>query len=400
MAARGGVAREPGSKARRSRSRDLRGIPWGLLLALAAAAPLLGVGFWLKWRILLQPNPVEWYRYSAGQFAYSDLPALYLQEGLAHHLVPYLQTPVQYPVIIGAAQYLASFAPGIHEYFLVGGAILGLAGLGAVWAIYRMDRSARLLVFAATPPLLFYGALNWDLLAIFFTLISLLLFQKRRDGWSAFFITLGIWTKLFPALLVPWMVLQRTRERNWRRVGLIGAVTLAISLALNLPVYLASPSGWGYFLRFQALRPPDYGSIWAYLPAQLTRSADLVGFALVAACVLFMSLVGPRKGQPAGEFSLGALALLLLVARATSPQYNLWLMPFLALTQVPVWIVGVFVAVDAAYFWSSFQTLYIQWGGQSGVAALVEATFRWIVLARWLVLLAILGWVWIRLLKR
>ena len=113
-----------------------------------------------------------------------------------------------------------------------------------------------------------------------------------------------------------------------------------------------------------------------------------------------MSLVGLRKPQPVGEFGLGALALLLLVARATSPQYNLWLMPFLALVQAPVWVIGIFVAVDAAYFWSSFQTLYIQWGGQSGSAALVEATFGWIVLARWLALLMILAWVWLRLPKR
>ncbi|MCL4532059.1 MAG: glycosyltransferase 87 family protein, partial [Actinobacteria bacterium] len=226
------------------------------------------------------------------------------------------------------------------------------------------------------------------------------LFQKKRDGWSAFFITLGIWTKLFPALLVPWMVIQRAREHDWKSVGLMGAVILAVSLVLNLPIYLANPSGWSYFLRFQGLRPPDDGSIWAYLPARLAGSADLVGFGLVAAAVLAMSLVGTRKAQPVGEFGLGSLALLLLVARATSPQYNLWLMPFLALVQAPVWMVGIFVAVDASYFWSSFQTLFIQWGGRSGSAALVESTFGWIVLARWLALLMILAWVWIRLSRR
>ena len=338
-----------------------------LLLALSLASLSMLAGFSLKWLYLLQPDPRSWYVYSCLHLAYTDLVALYLQQGLHSHPIPYLETRLEYPVVVGAMQYLvASHTHDARSYFDISSAILLLAGLATVGIVYLLDRSARLGVFAATPPLLFYAALNWDLIAIFFALLSLLLFQRRHDGWSALLLTLGVWTKLFPLVLLAWMVFQRGRERDWKSLALVGTVVVATSLALNLPVYRASPEGWRYFLDFQAERPPDAGSIWFRYPEWPVEKVNRLSLLLAAVGATTLGLIATWRRRGAAEFGLGSLALLVLVSKVTSPQYHLWLMPFFALVPAPAWLVGIFVGVDATYFWASYQSLYAHWMGLSG----------------------------------
>lgn len=371
-----------------------------LPLALTLAAVAMGVGFWLKWRYLLQPDSNGWYLYSYGRLAYTDLVALYLRQQLDTHPLPYLQTWLEYPVVVGAAQYLASFAPSVQGYFLAAGAMLALAGLGSVWAIHRMDPRSRLWVFAVTPPLLLYAALNWDLLALFFLLLALLLFQRGRDGCGAVCLTLGIWTKLFPALFLPWVALQRARERNWRGLAAVVGGVAATSVAINLPLYLASPKGWHFFLEFQSARPPDGGSLWLYASGWPVPAMNLASLVVVAVGVAALGLVGVRARWSVAEFGLGSLALVILASKVTSPQYDLWVMPFLALAAAPAWLVGVFVAADLAYFWSSFQTLYTHFGGQSEFGGVHAATAGAINGLHQGALLVVCLWVWVRGLQR
>lgn len=364
-----------------------------LLLALALASLAMVGGFWLKWRYLLVPDPHAWYLYSWGQMAYTDLVALYLQQGLDSHPIPYLQTRLEYPVVVGVAQYLFSFAPGPQAYFMASSLALALAGLGVVWILHQMDRSARLWVFAATPPLLLYAALNWDLLALFFALLSVCLFQQRRDGWSALALSLGIWTKLFPGALLFWMLLKRAAERDWGGVALITGIVVAVSAVLNLPVYLASPSGWLYFFDYQGARPPDDGSLWFYLPGWPVQAVNLASLIAGGVGVAALGVAEVRAGRGVEEFGLGSLALLILVSKITSPQYDLWLVPFLALVPAPIWMVGVFVGADLAYFWVSYQTLYLRWGGQSDFAALQPMVAGTVNAAHQAVLLMLLLWI-------
>lgn len=337
---------------------------------MAVAAIAMLIGFWLKWRYLLQPDPIGWFLYSWGRMGYTDLVALYLQQGLDSHPVPYLQTHLEYPVLIGVAQYLVSMAPGPRGYFLAASGLLALAGLGCVWLLHRRAPQAPMWVFVATPPLLLYSTLNWDLLALFFALLSLDLFDRKRDGWSALAVTLGIWTKLFPVVVLVWMLLKRAVEKDWRSVARIAAVVGVTSALLNLPVLLAAPSGWAYFFAFQSSRPPDGGSLWSYLPGLSIEAVNMLSLAADAMVVMVMGTVAVRGNRGVEAFGIAALATVMLTSKSTSPQYDLWLMPFLALAAAPAWLVWLFSVVDVAYFWSSFQTVYLRFGGQSDLAGL------------------------------
>jgi hypothetical protein len=367
---------------------------WNGGLALWAVVALVGIGagFWLKWRLLLVPDPIEWFRFSWGTMAYSDIVGIYLRDRLWTHPIPYLQTRLEYPVVIGAVQYVASWAPGPGGYFLAMSALLSVAALGGLWAMVKIGPRPSLWIFAATPPLLLYGAINWDLLGILFLLLALLLFDRERDGWSALLLALGIWTKLFPGLLLPWMLATRARERRWRRLLLLVGVLLAVSLALNLPIYLASPDGWLYTLRFHSDRPPDGGSIWAYLPGLSVQWVDRWSLLLGVSGAVGAGAMALSSGRGVARPALVALACLFLTLKVTSPQYDLWIVPFLALAPVPAWLVALFVGADLAYCWASSQALYVAWGGHGMLGEMQLMVVR---LGNWghqLALLAVLLW--------
>lgn len=360
---------------------------WALTLLGCMAA-----GFWLKWRLLLLPDPIGWFRASWGSMAYSDLVGIYVRDRLWTHPIPYVETRLEYPVVAGTLQYLVSWAPDVHWYFVLLSGLLVASALGILWAIAQLSPHSPLWIFAATPPLTLYGFMNWDLVGLLFLLLSLLLFDRGRHGWSALLLALGVWTKLFPVLLLPWMVAMQVRDRQWRRLLTFMALFLSVSVAVNLPFYVANPDGWLYTLRFHAGRPSDGGSVWSYLPgisvAWVDRWSLLLGAvgATWAGAMAFTSRTGMARA------ALVALACLFLVLKVTSPQYDLWLVPFLALASAPAALAGLFVGADLLYCWASFQALYAAWGGHGMLGEALPLVVGIANGAHQFALLAVLVW--------
>src|SRR5205807_3550120 len=119
-------------------------------------------------------------------------------------------------------------------------------GLVTVWLVHSYEGS-KVWVLAAAPVLGLDAVLNWDLLAIALTVAALLLYQRGRDGWAGGLLSLAVWAKLFPLLLLPLIVLARAREREWPslRRGLLSFAL--VSAAVNLPVAVQhGASGGGY----------------------------------------------------------------------------------------------------------------------------------------------------------
>ena len=72
-----------------------------------------------------------------------------------------------------------------------------------------------------------------------------------------------------------------------------------------------------------------------------------------------MLLVGWRRKEIEGEFplisvSLGILAIFLLVSKVHSPQYALWLVPLLAMLNIPWRYVLFYFVADLGVFVSGF----------------------------------------------
>ena len=189
---------------------------------------------------------------------YSDVVALYGAEGLDQGDRPYLDAPVEYPVLIGAAMQGAAEVSRLAPATSVGGQDLGVALFGDATALLLIlaagvvvgctaltagARPQDALLVAVAPSLLLHAFTNWDLLAVAFASAGVLAWSRRAPALAGVLLGLGAATKFYPILfLVPLalLCLRAGRLRTWARTA---GWTLGTLVLVNLPVYLAA----GYF---------------------------------------------------------------------------------------------------------------------------------------------------------
>jgi hypothetical protein len=243
--------------------------------------------------------------------SYSDIASLYFRDRLWLHPAPYFDYKFEYPVITGGFVWVVSFIhSSVATYTLASAALLVALGLAAVVLVNEYEGS-KVWLLAAAPVLGLDAVLNWDLLAIALTAAALLLYQRDRDGWAGGLLSLAVWAKLFPLLLLPLIVVARVRERRWRslRNGLLSFGL--VSAAVNLPVAiqhaargggLVARAGWAYFYTFNERRR-DMGGLWWFFgwlhphaPEVNRLSGVLLALALLA--VLAAMLLGARRVPP------------------------------------------------------------------------------------------------------
>src|SRR5579884_3392227 len=138
-------------------------------------------------------------QFAASRWAYSDVVAFYYSPIAAAHQLPYVQAPLEYPVLTGAMLWLTGFAPSI-EWYLVANAVLLCGCLVGCYALLaRMRPLPRLALFALAPGLAIYSVLNWDAPALLALVVAISLVRSRRFGWAGVALALGTSAKLFPA---------------------------------------------------------------------------------------------------------------------------------------------------------------------------------------------------------
>lgn len=185
---------------------------------------------------------------------------------------------------------------------------------------------------------------------IFAALCAFLALLHARDGhwrgawgWSL----LGVWLKIFPAIFWPlWLVAEWRQSGRWRWDRALVGAALAMAPVMLLWIGKGSVTWVSFFVH----RPPNVGSLPGDLAAVLTgdyryrvafgaldvttRLANIfvVVGELGAIGVGLAVLIAVGRGRL--DVEAGALLLLLtliLSAKVFSPQYFVWLAPFLAL---------------------------------------------------------------------
>ena len=273
----------PGRHARLGERRFWTPLRWIVLLTLLTCA----LGFWQKAPCRVHDWTDE-YQYTRA--CYTDVFALWNAEGLASGDVPYLDHPVEYPVLIGAAMLavsavtddVARVLPGtygdqvreadraVQEAVLASGAGSTEAQAAASERAALLDRTffdltwvlltAAAVVVAVTtarlagrrrvwdaamvalaPGLLVHATTNWDLLAAALAGLGLVAWARRRPVLAGVLLGLGTATKLYPLLLLAPLLALCWRAGRLRS-GLLTATALVLTAgAVTLPVYLASP---------------------------------------------------------------------------------------------------------------------------------------------------------------
>jgi uncharacterized membrane protein len=321
-------------------------------------------------------------RASFGHLQYSDTVVFYYSRNLAAHQIPYVQQQFEYPVLTGLAIWLSAWAPDISGYFLVTSALLLACFLGCFVLLARLGPATRLSRYAAAPGLALYSVLNWDALGLIALVAGIYFAHRRRFGWAGIILALGTSAKLFPAFIFPAILVYALRgrdlpdprvERMSGRERLIEHMKPAarlvagfavVTLAANVPIALLNYDGWSHLLTFQSSRGINPDSIWFHLPRVSDHTVsvwfvELVLFVVIVTCMEVWLNRG--TGWEAG--CLLCLLAFLLFTRDYSPQYDLWLLPLLAILACPLWLWLIFVVLDAAYYASIFWYYYLSFGG-------------------------------------
>ena len=235
----------------------------------------------------------------------------------------------------------------------------------------RSGRSASLALTWAWCPLVvvaFAGTGHFDALGILFLVAAL----AARSVWgSALLLAAGTLVKFLPVLALPFLAVAwwRGADRDPRRRVLLGLGTFVFATALGMAAPLALVDGDQGLLRGLTAYATRWESFhlcfrfvegaWAALasPEDSGRSARLFVAGLLAAFGLWRVVVSARglRRDPEGDEPRGLVgavyavfAALFVLTPTLHPWYLTWLVPLLAVVQVPT---RGFVSTRTAWLW-------------------------------------------------
>ncbi|HEX6075741.1 MAG TPA: glycosyltransferase 87 family protein [Micromonosporaceae bacterium] len=343
----------------------------GTPVVLAAAVVTLLLGAWQRWPCHTAGWPGD-YSVLMGRLCYSDIPLLYRARVFHTGDFPYSISPdyetLEYPVLTGLfADLTARTARWWHgadpaapdsvsvTFYEVNAVFLMVCGVLAVWATVRVAaRPTHALMLAVAPSLALTSLINWDLLAVAVTAFAVWFWARSQPLWAGVFIGMGFAVKLYPVLLLGPLFLLCLRAGRLREYGHTLAAAALTWVVANLPVALASPQGWAWFWRFNHARPGEFGSIWylfrlnGHPVVELNRISTAL-FGLVCLGIAVLALRAPHRPRLA-QLGFLVLAGFLVVNKVYSPQYVLWLLPFVALAR-PNWRDwGIWQVAEVAYW--------------------------------------------------
>ena len=281
-------------------------------------------------------------------WCYTDIYPLWWAEGLDRGATPYVDHPVEYPVLIGAQMWIAAglvrafvFVRGawptafFHTTVLLSAPLYALAA----YRLYRMGVTpVRLLWAIAAPSFIVYAFMNWDAAAVALAVLAVEFHRRDRERLAGVFAGLGAAAKLFPGFLVPIVVIARLRQGNRRAAVEHAGAAAAAWLLVNVPVAVRAPEGWSQFLRLNRERPADWDSLWFFVQHVRGTSFDVPWLNLVTAGLFVggsavIIALGQRRLAPSEQWRLllPVLCWFLLTNKVYSPQFSIWLLPLMAL---------------------------------------------------------------------
>lgn len=336
---------------------------------------------------------------------YSDIQHLWITRDLYRHAIPYVSggiTPqgdmfggtVEYPVLTGLQIWLSGLPVHTDAGFLLSSALV-MAPFGLLTAALLGQLAGwRALLWAIGPPLVLYSVHNWDLPAVACTVAAVwMMHGSRADRTLAergvragVLLGIGFAFKLYPAMFVaPLALYVLTGQRDrWDVAGALRVCAAAAGTALlvNLPAMVLGYSGWWAAFTFQQQRKVDGTTnsiwFWAFRPFSDTQSFQSImnwvsPLAVLASFAVALA-VGWRRYRADGSYpwigvSAAMLCGFLLLHKVHSPQYALWLLPFLVLLRVPWAWIAAYLAADLAIGIGIFRWFYLlEEGLPAGIA--------------------------------
>ncbi|WEK47957.1 MAG: hypothetical protein P0Y56_06575 [Candidatus Andeanibacterium colombiense] len=297
---------------------------------------------------------------------YSDAFPFWRGHHLADGAIPYLDAPIEYPVLTGLLIFLdqrwthAIFGSEAGDPAFV--FVVSVANTGLALWIMQMLRGlrlspGRLWAWALAPLLVLYLGHNWDLLAVALAVAAFVAAEKGRPVRACALAALGAAAKLFPVLLLPLIALRRLVAFKIGEVTVLAAVAIAVWAAVNLPVALAAPDNWWEFYKFSSERGGTTAAVWDLATHYQVFITDipmrnlLSGLAFVAGMGAILHEGWPRYKDRLWLLFTPVLLWFIFTSKVYSPQFDIWVYPFILITARRWEPIALFVLGDiACYF--------------------------------------------------
>jgi uncharacterized membrane protein len=321
------------------------------------------------------------------RLCYNDIQPLYGIRHMDQDVVPYVDDRVspgddpkdyekhwgflEYPVLTGLVMYAAAKLSDTADGFLLWNVVfLSLFAVATTFVLYRsVDDQRRIAFWALGPPLFLYAFHNWDLIAVFFSVLALHYWRRENTLGTGIALALGASAKLYPIFLAPALgVAILRRDRGLRRDGWRFGLGFAGAAALvNGPFLLANPNLFLETYRFHLRRSPNFETFWYALREygdrwhiqafrhgtdQQTLGASVLVLLLTGLSGICLLVWRQRLDPVWGAFA--SVLVFMVSNKIFSVQYALWILPFFALLDLRPIKFAAFAAADLYVYWAIF----------------------------------------------
>jgi hypothetical protein len=287
-------------------------------------------------------------------FNYHLQNALLLSQGK----IPYVTFSFDYPVLILVPVVIALAAALVTQdgmaFVYTSQLLMVLCNIGILLCVYfiglrvRNERAAWFagLIYATAFSAAYFVLTRYDALPTFLFMGGILfaVYAKSLRGYLS--ATLGFFTKVFPAIAVPFMILYHAKGTSLRQEILsVLKIALLLFALLLLPFLVLNPASVRPYLFATGTGVGVYANsaaftLYAYLRALLGPgiTPDAVGVLMTILMIIVLLLLlfvqyreREQRPEPFLKILLCAVFSLVFFTKFHSPQYGFWFTPLLCL---------------------------------------------------------------------
>ncbi len=312
------------------------------------SAPLSDVGGWWRWphrsderRDLLDTA----FRGGLAVALYAVFPPFSdvhrLWERAAGHNPSWPVDRFEYPPISALYFEPLSLLPSSRWAVALNGLVMVAAAVGVTALLLRVAEwrsdsdGADVRMWVASPALLIFLPINWDVLVVFVAVLGVMVLHRSRFAASGFLAGVGTALKIFPgAVVLPLLPLLD----GWRKRMMFLVSGFAVLAASYVGYIVFDPDGWRFHLDFASTRVDIESTIWGIFDHLLGLVGVDVGMNVINVLstvtitgTLLLLTVWIARARPSfAEAAVLALTAMLLLNKTFKPQYVLWVLPFYA----------------------------------------------------------------------
>jgi len=250
---------------------------------------------------------------------------------------PYDKKIIEYPVIVGIfIQIMGLMGQDALGYYifssmsLIGFALLASYFLYKILILYGFDKKNLYYFWIFAPSFFLFVIYNFDIIAVFFCVLTLYFFKKNMDKSASLALSLGFATKFYPILFLVPMILKRGTKAGMKII----IVFFVSFFIVNSYFIVNNFEGWLKIYTFHSSRVPNPDSIWGITFSLFPKmNVNFINsFTLIAFSISYILIVWKKRKDSLINLWFISLLLFLILNKIFSPQYTIWLLMFFVLT--------------------------------------------------------------------